>query len=181
MYLFNKILAFEASLILIMIILFCMSCNQEHITEEQEKDGLCLFKIEYPLGTAFDPFENQIVEYLPCPLSKVIVPHITTQDSVLFYALSNYVSEGKKILAAPFGVLKLRDGEKIYEIILLQAEDNVLRVMEVESFDTWITQNYAAALMIQDWFTNVGNNNMLTFVSWENEFYARRLMKRIGI
>ena len=53
--------------------------------------------------------------------------------------------------------------------------------MQVDGFDAWITKNYAVTLMIQDWFLNLGMPNEIEFLSWENEFYARRVMKQIGL
>lgn len=180
MYLFNKKMSFEGSIILVLI-LSCIGCKQELITEQQQKDGLCLIEVEHALGDSYDPFKKEIVEYLPCPLTKVIIPHINTQDSIWFYLLSNYVAKDQKLLALPIGVLKLESKNSSYQIIILQAEDVAFQAMQVDGFDAWITKNYAVTLMIQDWFLNLGMPNEIEFLSWENEFYARRVMKQIGL
>ncbi|QCK15139.1 inorganic diphosphatase [Mangrovivirga cuniculi] len=96
--------------------------------------------------------------------------------------ISAPLSGGRSIEIRPIAILKLIDnGEKDDKIIAVPESGSVSNLQNIDSFEEF-KLNYPKVMeIIKLWFTNYKGKGTVSFVGWENELEAIKLIERSTI
>lgn len=175
MYLLNKV-RFVFVLTGLLIFTIFSGCKPDQTIWEEPDRYVCKTNVEFPMGSNLEPISGKRVSFLPNILSLVTIRNVEQSDSIFYWCISDYVPIGRTLDAKPLCVLKFRQEGRIYNMVILNTVEEEHNVLQVKNMEQMATEHYAALLMLQDWFLHTDPSRLRSFVSWEDEWYAVRLI-----
>lgn len=84
-------------------------------------------------------------------------------------ALGESVASGKKLAVSPLGLLKLKEGNILRNVIIATPADTLQQIISASDFQHFIVENVGEKQILQDWFLFQKGLGVTNLIGWEDE------------
>ena len=117
-------------------------------------------------------FENS--EYLPLPLNHGIAVN-ELSDTLDMLILGLPVKE-PYVYVTPLAYFELIENQTVRKFILTYPEDEKYQSIKIESYNSFMRQNYPVKNIIDTWFANYKGLAKIRVTNWKDNFFAEELL-----
>ena len=132
------------------------------------------FKVDIKNG------QDRIIKFLPYPANYGFIPSTKMEkerggdgDALDVLLISEYAVTGSVLEIVPIAILVLEDGGENDSKIIAVPLDKKLRVIDIDTYNQLDTQYPKVKYLIQEWFLNYKEENIMQYIEWKDELHAK--------
>tara|TARA_B110000090_G_C13277413_1_gene406671 strand:+ start:216 stop:821 length:606 start_codon:yes stop_codon:yes gene_type:complete len=185
----------------VILLIFLSSCssmrsyNEYNLLKTFSKNGHLQMVVEIPAGTnkkyEYDyktrsfkvdikNGQDRIIKFLPYPANYGFIPSTKMEkerggdgDALDVLLISEYAVTGSVLEIVPIAILVLEDGGENDSKIIAVPLDKKLRVIDIDTYNQLDTQYPKVKYLIQEWFLNYKEENIMQYIEWKDELHAK--------